>query len=154
MNIFTLIKKDHDEARGIMDEILATPDMYTRKRLFHELKIAILSHAKSEEETFYKSLRKNGDKEMKNEIPHFKEEHQTVEKLFGEIEKYDFHEYMWWEKFGELRQALMHHMKEEEKEVFPDAKKEIPKKEAKELGTEMEELEEDKKEELTRKEAA
>lgn len=148
MNIFNIIKRDHDEARAIMDEILETPDADERYELFQQLKVAILSHAKSEEETFYKSLRKNGDKDMKEDIPHFKEEHQEAEQLFEEIEQLDLDEYMWWEKFGELRKALTHHMKEEEKEVFPEAKKDIPQAEAKELGEEMEEMEEEMKEEL------
>ncbi|MGE0755349.1 MAG: hemerythrin domain-containing protein [Alphaproteobacteria bacterium] len=152
MNIFNKIKKDHDEAREIMDKILKTPQVKKRQELFGQLKVAILSHAKSEEETFYKSLRKNGDKEMKEEIPHFKEEHEEVEKLFKSIEKLDPDDYMWWEQFGELRKALTHHMKEEEEDVFPDARKDIPKTEAQEIGEEMADIEEEEKNALMRKE--
>ena len=151
MNIFSKIKKDHDEARGMMDTILATQKSAPRIELFKQLKIAILSHAKSEEKTFYEALKEN-DKEWAEEIPHFKHEHKEAEDLFEEIEKLGAEESLWWEKFGELRKALMHHMEEEEKRVFKDVKPEIPSEEAKELGARMDMLEEKEKAKLEEEE--
>lgn len=148
MNIYSVIKKDHDEARTMMEQILALPDTRVRLRIFEQLKVAILSHAKSEEKTFYQALKATGDKELTDEVPHFKEEHKEVESLFEQIEKLDSNSPLWWERFGELRQALLHHMKEEEKEVFPEAKKEIESAEASELGERMEVMEDKEKAKL------
>lgn len=141
MNIFSLIKKDHDNARTLMNRILDTRQAQPRLALFEELKTAILSHAKSEEKTFYKAL-KNEVEDWAEEVPHLTAEHKDVEKLFAEIDKQSPESPLWWEKFGEVRNALLHHMEEEEKEIFKDAKKEIHVAEGKELGEEMEELEE------------
>jgi hemerythrin superfamily protein len=146
MNIFTKIKKDHDEARDIMDEILETPEAEERLELFSQLKIAILSHAKSEEKTFYEALKESD--ELAEEVPYLKHEHKDAENLFNEIDELDADDTMWWEKFGEVRKALMHHMEEEEKKIFKDAKEEIPSDEAKELGERMDELEEKEKDKL------
>ena len=140
MNIFTKIKRDHDEARDMMNTILETPDADARLELYEELKIAILSHAKSEEKTFYQALKQN--KEWAEEVPHMKKEHKEVEDLFKEIDGLDAESAMWWEKFGEVRQALLHHMDEEEKEVFKEVKPEMPAMESEELGQLMDELEE------------
>lgn len=152
MDIFAKIKRDHDEARDMMDQIIKTPNAKERMALFEALKVAILSHAKSEEKTFYNAIK--DIEEWGEEVPHFKHEHKDAEKLFGEIEQCDPNDTLWWEKFGELRKALTHHMEEEEKEVFPDIKKEFESSEAKELGAEMEKLEEKMKEKLEQEVAA
>lgn len=153
MNIFTLIKRDHDEARDLMDQIIKTEAAASRLELYEKLKTSILAHAKSEEKTFYNAL-KNADDELAEETPHMKKEHKEAEDLFKEIDALEPDYYLWWEKFGELRKALTHHMEEEEKEIFPEAKKEIPTGEAKELGEEMEELEDAMKAKLDKKQQA
>ena len=68
MNIYTKIKKDHDEARDMMERILETQDGTARLELFAELKVAILSHAKAEERTFYNALKAAND-ELAEETP-------------------------------------------------------------------------------------
>lgn len=154
MNIYSLIKKDHDEAREIMDEIMAAKDNPDEcEQLIEELKLAILSHAKSEEKVFYSALKETGEKELAEEVPHFIKEHKEVEQLFDEICEMEATDPLWWERFGEIRMGLLHHMEEEEQEVFREAKQEIESREAKELGMEMEELEEKVKQRLI-KEAA
>ena len=149
MNIFNKIKTDHQEARDIMDNIIKTRDNDERFELFQQLKVAILSHAKSEEKTFYKAL--NVNRELKDETPHLKHEHKDAENIFHEIDKEKLNSPEWWEKFGEVRKALLHHMEEEEKEIFPEARKEIDAERAKELGEEMEELQEAIKPEIQEK---
>jgi hemerythrin superfamily protein len=144
MNIFAKIKRDHDEARDVMEKILDTKNADSRIPLFQKLKVAILSHAISEEKTFYKELKKTDD-ELAQEVPYLKHEHKDAEALFEEIEELDPNSNQWWEKFGELRKALTHHMEEEEEKIFKDARKEIPKDIAKELGETMEDLEEKEK---------
>lgn len=148
MNIYSLIKKDHDAARDLMDRIIDNPKSADRLSMFDELKVAILAHAKAEEKTFYEALKETGDEELIEETPHFKKEHKEAEMLFEEIEGIDPQSHLWWERFGELRKTLTHHMEEEEKEAFPQAKQEIPSDEAKELGEEMEVLEEKQKRKL------
>lgn len=148
MNIYSIIKQDHDQAREIMDEIIVNPPIKKRLALFEELRVAILSHAKAEEKTFYEALKQEGDEDLKEEVPHFVKEHKEAEKLFDEIERIDPGSHLWWERFGELRKALTHHMEEEEKEVFPQAKQEIDTSEATELGQRMETLEEKQKQKL------
>ncbi|NBO19489.1 MAG: hypothetical protein EBV03_09760 [Proteobacteria bacterium] len=154
MNIYSLIKKDHDEAREIMEEIMAAKDNPDEcEQLIEELKVAILAHAKSEEKIFYSALKETGEEELVEEVPHFIKEHKEVEQMFEEIGELEATDPLWWERFGAIRQALMHHMEEEEQDVFKEAKQEIKAEEAKELGMEMEELEEKVKQRLM-KEAA
>lgn len=153
MNIYTKIKKDHDEARDMMERILETQDGPTRLELFGQLKVAILSHAKAEERTFYNALKAAND-DLAEETPHMKHEHKEVEELFHEIDQIETGNHMWWEKFGEARQALLHHMEEEEKEIFKEAKKEISGEDASELGERMEAIEEKLKPEIEEKEQA
>lgn len=154
MNIYTKIKRDHDEARSMMDEILeGRNDEQVCLEVLEELKVAILSHAKSEEKTFYEALKESGDEQLSEKVPNFKKEHKEVETMFEEIESMHPREQLWWEKFGAIRQALLHHMEEEEKQVFKAAKQEIESQEASELGEEMEVLEEKMKQRLEQRAA-
>lgn len=149
MNIYSLIKKDHDQARDLMEDIMkAKDDPDECIEMIQELKVAILAHAKSEEKTFYEAIKDSGDEQLSDRVPEFRKEHREVEEMFAEIENMDPEDQLWWEKFGEIRQALHHHMEEEEKQVFREAKQDIPKEEAKELGHEMEMLEERLKDRL------
>jgi hemerythrin superfamily protein len=111
------------------------------------------SHAKSEEKTFYEALKATEDKQLSDEVPHFVKEHKEVEKLFEEIGALEAAEPQWWEKFAAIRKALLHHMDEEEKEVFPEAKHEIDAEDANALGENMEALEERVKMHLSAKAA-
>lgn len=153
MDIYTLIRRDHDNARDLMDKIIGTEDSRTRLKLFEQLKVAILAHAKAEEKTFYDAMNHSGDKELAEETPHFRKEHKEAEKLFAEVEACNPCDSHWWEKFGELKKTLTHHMEEEEKEIFPTAKKDIPADEAEELGEAMEQLEAKAKRRLSNKAA-
>lgn len=135
-DIFTVIKNDHDKAKDIMADIMVTNDIEERLDLLDELKQEILLHAKTEEATFYRRM-KQEDKEMREEMDHAKKEHETVEKFFREIGRLDPELGEWFVKFGQIRQALEHHMMEEEEEIFPEARKMLDRQEALQLGQDM-----------------
>lgn len=154
MNIYALIKKDHEEARDMMEEILAARDRPREcEELIRELKTAILAHAKSEEKTFYSALKKAADAQLAEEVPHLKKDHKQVEMLFEKIDSLKAGDALWWETFGEIRMGLLHHMEEEEKEIFKEARQEFDAQDAQDMGEEMRELEEKWKQQLEREAA-
>jgi hemerythrin superfamily protein len=152
MDIYNVIQKDHEEAKGIMQKIMSARSETTRKRLLDELMVAIEVHAKTEEQTFYEALRQH--EETREKAEHGKEEHETVEQLFAQIAKVKPENDKWLILFGEIKMALEHHMKEEEEEMFEKARKVLASSEAKELGKQMENLKEETRQEVMKMVAA
>lgn len=123
MSIYSYIEQDHEKAKDIMNQIVTLGDEETQKRtdLFNTLKEEIIIHSKSEEEAFYKPLRQFN--KTQDEVAHGKEEHEEAEGLLKELTDSSLTGAAWMQKFKKLKEALEHHMKEEENEIFDDAKK-------------------------------
>lgn len=140
MDIHAVIKTDHDEARELMEKIVRARADHRREEMALELKEMILLHAKSEEATYYNALIEKG---MEQKMSHAKEEHETVEKLFAELESINPASDRWLIVFGEIKQGLEHHMEEEEGDIFKKSQELISAEEGEQLGAEMLELKEE-----------
>lgn len=121
--VFTLLKKDHAEVKKLFKEIDGLESGQTRQRekLFKQLKIALEIHSKVEETLFYKPL-KNLDKSHM-QILEATEEHNLVEKLLLELATGPMNSDEWCAKLTVLRENVLHHIDEEENELFPTAEK-------------------------------
>ena|ERR1700677_3927055 len=118
---FALLKKDHAKVKDILNEILQTTTRATKKRsdLLAELKEELQLHEKIEEKLFYPELKaKPETKELALEAY---EEHHLVDDLMAKIESIDVGDESWKAKVTVLLECLEHHIKEEEKEIFPKA---------------------------------
>lgn len=61
--------------------------------------------------------------ELKELIAHANKEHKEVEDYLKDLSKIPTENKQWLEKIGELKHAVTHHVNQEEKEIFPQAKK-------------------------------
>lgn len=121
MDAIKLLKEDHREVKKIFDEFEEAEDPSEQKELaakaIQELKI----HAKVEEELFYPALRKAGvDEDLMEEAD---EEHHVAKLVLAELELMEGTEDNYEAKFIVLAENVRHHIKEEEGELFPKAKK-------------------------------
>jgi hemerythrin-like domain-containing protein len=141
MSIYSYLQEEHEEVKAIMNDIETLGDKTDESRtsLFAELKEKLLTHAKAEEKTFYETLRKYS--EAKEKITHAKKEHQEVEMLLNELSSDQLHGAAWQQKFLKLKNAVEHHIEEEEGTIFTLAKQLIDPKTAEELENDMEEKE-------------
>lgn len=138
MDIYNYLKKDHRKVSQLMEKLLASDKVSERESLFEEIKTELLLHAKTEQATFYKALenrRQTGEK-----IEHAEDEHKEMESYLKKLGKINFNSENWMEQFGEFKHSVMHHVKEEETEIFEKAKKVLSDKQAEELAVEMDEL--------------
>lgn len=149
MSIYTYIKKDHDQMRDIMENILeaGNDNIEKRDKLFNELKDQLILHAKSEEKAFYNPL--TGFERTKEEIDHAMEEHKEAEQLLEELTNEDLNGAAWMQKFKKLKDSVEHHMEEEENEIFDDARDVLDKSTEEEMEDHMKKQK--KSEEKTRK---
>ena len=145
--IFKRLKKDHETHRTMLDKIeKASGD--ERMELFKKFRIEVTAHAAAEEETLYSTML--SDPELRHDGQHSVAEHHELDELMGDIEKLEPDSDEFKEKFFKLRHDYLHHIDEEEEDMFPEAKKELSDSKAKELGDKFEER---KPEELERAEA-
>ncbi|MDO8954547.1 MAG: hemerythrin domain-containing protein [Gammaproteobacteria bacterium] len=140
MEATKLLKKDHAKVKQILEELVDTTARSTVKRreLLQTLKQELDIHEKVEEKLFYPKL-KPGDKEQ---ILEAYEEHHLVDKLLAEIENTEVTDEHWKAKITVLQENLLHHIKEEEHEIFPRAHKELGEKVLNKMGEDIQAMKE------------
>ncbi|WII70734.1 hemerythrin domain-containing protein [Bdellovibrio sp. 22V] len=144
MTIYELLKKDHREVKDLFEEInssLEDEDFREVENLFNTLKVNLASHAKAEEEVFYRPLRLVS-KDFKGEELTWEgeQEHHVVALLLNELSRISFEDEEWKAKIKVLSELVDHHVAEEEGEIFSKAKKVFSSDEAETIAQNMERL--------------
>lgn len=139
MDIFQILKKDHQTAKDLFKKLETTGSRATksREKLFAQLKNALEAHSHGEEAVFYPALRENA--EMVDIINEATEEHAEVANLLEELEELGPESGEWSSKLSELKKSVLHHVKEEEGKIFKKAKDLLEKEELQTLGKEFQE---------------
>lgn len=138
MDVFQELKKDHQEVRQLFGKIeaLSSGARKTREDLFGKLKAELLRHAKAEEKAFYPRFR---DQDQTHDlIEEAYSEHKHTEQMLERIEKMAVDSDEWMEAIKELKKEVEHHVREEENQLFPKARKLVDKNEIDSLGEAVE----------------
>jgi hemerythrin-like domain-containing protein len=142
MNAIQLLKDDHKKVKGLLEELVSTTSRGTKKRsqLLATIAEELRTHVAIEEEIFYPAFKAAGEK-SDDEQMYFEalEEHRAAgELVLPDLEKTELAS----EKFGGrakvLKELIEHHADEEEKEMFPRARKLLSAAELNALGAQME----------------
>lgn len=133
----TLLKEDHDKVRELLsklEEAEGKSRLATLKTIEQELKV----HTKIEEDIFYPAFREAAEKEEDTEL-YFEalEEHHVVDLVLPEIMDTDPGADEFAAKAKVLKDLVEHHAGEEEKQMFPRAKKLMEKEQLLELGQQL-----------------
>ncbi|HUO84847.1 MAG TPA: hemerythrin domain-containing protein [Thermoanaerobaculia bacterium] len=137
----TLLKNDHAEVKKLLKKLDETTErgVATRRELLAKIETELKIHTTIEEEIFYPAFRdaaeKKEDKELFFEAT---EEHHVVDLVLPELKKTDPSTPTFTAKAKVLKDLIEHHADEEEKEMFPRAKKLMDKDELEMLGERME----------------
>ncbi len=132
MNALDLLKKDHQTVRELFQRLEAQP----QESDFATLKTELLAHANVEEELFYPELR--DDEENEDEVMQAYEEHAEVKHTLEDMTEIGMGNEGWMEKLIELKDAVEHHIEEEEEELFGIAIETFSDEELEDLGQRME----------------
>jgi hemerythrin superfamily protein len=118
--IFEDLKHDHDRHRTLLAQLGDTSGAGDqRTELFEALRQELQAHAAAEEESLYATMLGNPD--LREEARHSVSEHKEIDDYLGELVEIDFSSSDWMAKFEELRHRYLHHIKEEEEDMFPSA---------------------------------
>ena len=132
--IFEELRKDHDKQRTLVDLVVKTKgDSEGRRELLDNLRKALRSHESAEEKHFYVPLMKADLTQEK--ARHSIAEHHEMDELLDELEQTDFSSSGWLATAEKLRERVLHHLDEEENEVFQMAGKVLTEEQKSKLGT-------------------
>jgi hemerythrin-like domain-containing protein len=142
MDAITLLKNDHAEVRELLGELAETTTRAVKKRkeLVEDIAAKLKAHTTIEEEIFYPAFRKAGEKGDDDKM-YFEalEEHRAAGDLvLPDLLKTDPASERFSGRAKVLKELIEHHADEEEKEMFPRAKKLLSKAELAELGARLE----------------
>jgi hemerythrin superfamily protein len=137
MDIYEVIKQDHDLMRSMLKDLCKTENGQAEKReqQFTPLKNELMMHQQVEEAVLYNAL-----KDVEETRPDALEaiaEHHLVNGLLEELAMMPKDSDEWFAKFGVLKELVEHHMEEEEEDFFAAARKVLDKTQAVELGKQM-----------------
>ena len=135
VDIYALLKQDHERAKGLFEKINGSEDGRERDKLFQELRRELLLHKEAEERTFYAAL--SNLPEISDRIEEAMEEHVDVEELLEELDGLDSEDDDFAAQLEELREEVEHHVEEEEGDIFEQARKLLDETQAKKLAREF-----------------
>jgi iron-sulfur cluster repair protein YtfE (RIC family) len=138
MNAFELLKEDHARVSAIFEKLEPTTEraLKTREELFTKLKNELDVHTQIEEQLVYPVLKE--EEETRDITLEGIEEHKVVKTLLQEMEAMPVDSEEWTAKLTVLKESVEHHVEEEEGEMFPKARKALPKEKIEELGARIE----------------
>lgn len=123
MDAIKLLKDDHKKVKDLFRQFEKARSDSRKKAIaeevFHELEV----HSTIEEEIFYPAVKEKADQEGKEIVAESVEEHHVVDVLINELKAIPEVNEQYEAKFTVLTENVEHHIEEEEKEMFPEAKK-------------------------------
>lgn len=131
--IFAELRDDHEVQRDLFERLEKTQgDEAARREGFEKLKDEISHHAAAEEKHFYAELMTIDL--TQEQTRHSVAEHHEIDEKLEELESTDFSSPQWLPKLRDLKELVIHHLDEEEEEVFPVAGKALTDKQKTSLG--------------------
>jgi hemerythrin superfamily protein len=140
VDALTLLKTDHDKVRALFAQAEKLSDRATtsRRALFDEIDEELTLHTKIEEKIFYPAFRERARRgEERDEVMEAFEEHAVAKRLIKELEKLEPTDERYKAKLTVLIESVEHHAEEEERTMFPMARKLFDETELEELGEEI-----------------
>ena len=116
-----MLRADHKLVGGLFDEYEKTRSASRKKTLVSKICTELGVHAQVEEEIFYPAVKAAlKDHEL---VPEASVEHATLKDLIAQVEGVEPDGEMFDAKIKVMGEYVKHHVKEEQNEMFPKAKK-------------------------------
>lgn len=123
-DILDTLKEEHEEVADLLKKLVDSENAAERKSLLKKVKAALVPHSRAEEKVLYDAIIAVQDKQAKQDGHEGYEEHSMADKAIADLEKIKnagSPEFAATAKV--LKELIEHHVKEEERDVWKDAKK-------------------------------
>lgn len=122
INIFEIIREDHDIHRKLLDKLVETSGATaTRNRIYAQIKHELKIHADAEERYFYVPLFEADL--TQDQARHGVAEHHEIDEIIEMLDKTEMDSPAWLVHAKQLREKVYHHLKDEEQQFFQTAGK-------------------------------
>jgi hemerythrin superfamily protein len=137
-NAVDMLLGHHREVRRLFEAIEELSDRPSKRKeeLVAELVVLLSKHAEVEEQVFYPAVREEVGGQQ-DEIDESMEEHHAADLLLSELDgmpsdatRYDM-------KVHVLAEHMLHHLEEEEEDLFPTVREALPERRLREIGAGM-----------------
>lgn len=128
--IYSKLKEEHAEVFALMKQA-QRGDETARSELFPKIRRELLSHARAEDKVFYSILDQHGETKERTSLN--RQEHEQMETLVSRLSTLPVNSGEWRKALDELVEVVETHVRSEENELFPRAKRVIDDKRAREL---------------------
>ena len=124
IDAITLLTDDHENVKQMFEQYEGLGDRAhaSKKKLATQICTELTKHAQAEEEIFYPAVRAAG-KDKEDLIDEATVEHASAKELIAQILEMEPTEDLYDAKVKVLGELIEHHVKEEEEEMFPKARK-------------------------------
>jgi hemerythrin-like domain-containing protein len=125
VDAITLLTEDHENVASMFEQYEQLGDRAhaTKKKLATQICTELTKHATAEEEIFYPAMRAAGSKDDEDLVDEATVEHASAKDLIAQIMEMEPTEELFDAKVKVLSELIEHHVKEEEEEMFPKARK-------------------------------
>src|SRR6267142_2435868 len=136
MDAIELLKSQHREVEALFKKI-EKAEGEEKQEIFEQIADALAVHAAIEEKHFYPASRSARTEDLLQEAV---EEHLSVKRIIADLLEMDPAEAQFDAKIKVLQEQVEHHVEEEEKDLFPKARKVLSEDELDDLGVVMEDM--------------
>ena len=119
MDLFSLLKKDHQEMQSILHQLISKPDPKREglRDLQEALADLLVNHAKMEENYLYSRMREV--ESCRELLTHSVEEHEEALRVLKQVQTQRIESHDWVEACKSLLKALEEHIQVEETTLLP-----------------------------------
>ncbi len=137
MDATELLQKDHREVSELIAKLEAMSPTHEseRQELMDKIATELEVHAQIEEEIFYPELRTVNE----DEVTEARHEHENIKSAIGDIQGRSPSSEEFSRKVAELKGLVMHHVQEEEGQMFADARRGLGEEKLQRLGEKLQE---------------
>ena len=136
----SVLAHDHQHLRRLLEELAAATAerAFDRKKaIFRALKAALHVHARLEEDVFYPAVMKLRSAAARVQVKEALEEYQAVDSIVAEIDQMEPDQGEYDAKLDGLRASIEHHIGEEERALFAEARNHLTDDRLQALGRQM-----------------
>jgi len=138
-DVLELLEHDHREVEQMFAEFERATDAQEKRTIADKIIIELVRHSEAEEQAVYPAMRA-AIEDSKEMVEHEIEEHSKAEVLMKKLDGLDPTDPSFGTLMAELKDAISHHIKEEETESFPKFRQAVDKAELDKLGTTVQAL--------------
>ena len=137
VDAISMLQSQHREVEALFAKFEKAKDASQKEQIFVQIADKLAMHAKIEELHFYPASK---DEETGDLLHEAVEEHLGAKRIIADLLDPGLDDAVFKAKVKVLQEQIAHHVAEEEKELFPKAKKLLGGEELDELGERMQEM--------------